>query len=58
MSSRAAGKKVADTFGRPLKREALKLKTACSFVKRTGNDRFELRNEKTPELTFLVFKVL
>jgi hypothetical protein len=38
--------------------EALKLKTACSFVKKTGNDRFELRNEKTPELTFLVFTVL
>jgi hypothetical protein len=38
--------------------EALKLKTACSFIKRTGNDRFELRNEKTPELTFLMFKVL
>jgi hypothetical protein len=38
--------------------EALKLKTACSFVKKTGNDRFELRNEKTPELTFLMFKVL
>jgi len=38
--------------------DALKLKTACSFVKRTGNDGFELRNEKTPELTFLMFKVL
>ena len=38
--------------------EAMKLKSACSSVKRTGKDVFEMRSEKAPEMTFAVFKIL
>lgn len=33
-------------------------KSACSSVKRTGPERVQLHNEKTPDLTFMVVKPL
>jgi hypothetical protein len=38
--------------------ESLGMKRTCSEVQRVGKDRFELRNEKNPELTFAVVKLL
>lgn len=38
--------------------ESLGTKTACSSVSKAANDRFELRNEKNPDLSFAVFKIL
>jgi len=33
-------------------------KTACSLVKKVGEDRFELHNEKTPEIRFAALRLL
>lgn len=33
-------------------------KTTCSIVQRAGPERVELRNEKLPDLTFMVVKPL
>jgi hypothetical protein len=38
--------------------ESQGMKTACSAIQRVGKDRFELRNEKNPELAFAVVKLL
>jgi hypothetical protein len=38
--------------------ESQGMKAACSAVRKVGNDRFELRNEKNPDMAFAVVKLL